>query len=187
MTYQLGEKRPRIHATAFIAPTAAVIGDVTLEANTSVWFGAVLRGDSGPIYVGEGTNIQDGAVVHETTTIGKNCTIGHLALVHACGVADNVLIGNGALVYDGCEIGEGAIIGAGAVVTPGTRVAPYTLMLGVPARPASQVSEHHRDRVERAAHTYIERAQEYRQWLRPLNVAPYLKRRVPAAYEGADG
>jgi carbonic anhydrase/acetyltransferase-like protein (isoleucine patch superfamily) len=135
MFYALGDLRPRVHETAFVAPNAMIIGDVEIRANASIWFGAVLRGDQGPIVIGEGTNVQDGAVIHKGTTIGRNCTIAHLALVHETVVEDNVLIGNGALVYGGTHIGSGSIVGAGAVITGGD-VAPGSLMLGVPARKA---------------------------------------------------
>jgi carbonic anhydrase/acetyltransferase-like protein (isoleucine patch superfamily) len=153
--------QPQVHPTAFIAPTAAVIGDVVLEANTSVWFGAILRGDSGQIVIGEGSNIQDAAVLHDGTKVGRNCTISHMASVHGCIIGDNVLIANGALVLDGCEIGEGSVIGAGAVVPPGTMVAPGSLMFGVPAARAGQVQERHREATLRAARVYIGRRQQY--------------------------
>lgn len=172
MIYYLGEKRPQIHPTAFVAPTAVIIGEVTLEANTSVWFGAVLRGDSGAIHIGEGTNIQDGAVIHDGTQIGRNCTISHLASVHGCTVGDNVLIGNGALVLDGCEIGEGSIIGAGAVLPPGTKVPAYTVMLGVPATAAGTVTERHRALALRAARVYVNRRQEYLDRLQAADCSP---------------
>jgi carbonic anhydrase/acetyltransferase-like protein (isoleucine patch superfamily) len=153
--------RPKVHPTAFVAPTAAVIGDVVLAENSSVWFGAILRGDSGQIVIGEGSNIQDGAVLHDGTKVGKNCTISHMASVHGCTIDDNVLIANGALVLDGCEIGEGAVIGAGAVLPPGTKVPPGTLMFGVPASPAGEVKERHREATLRAARVYVGRRQQY--------------------------
>lgn len=133
MFYALGDLRPRVHETAFVAPNAMVIGDVEIHAHASIWFGAVLRGDQGPIVIGEHTSVQDGAVIHKATSIGRNCTIAHLALVHEAVVDDNVLIGNGALVYGGVHIGSGSVVGAGAVVTGG-EVVPGSLMLGVPAR-----------------------------------------------------
>src|SRR5207302_8247989 len=103
------------------------------HAHASIWPGAVLRGDQGPIVIGEGTSVQDNAIIHETTTIGRNCTIAHFALVHESVLEDNVLVANGALVFGGVHVGAGALIGAGAVMNGG-EVEPGALMLGVPAR-----------------------------------------------------
>ena len=110
--YALEGLTPQIHPSAWVAPTASVIGDVVLEERVSVWFGCTLRGDAGQIRVGPGTNIQDGSVLHEACTIGADCTIAHQVLVHRATVGDRVLIGNGALVYDDVEIGAGAVVGA---------------------------------------------------------------------------
>ncbi|MDA1096550.1 MAG: gamma carbonic anhydrase family protein [Chloroflexi bacterium] len=143
--YSVNGLVPQIDPTAFIAPSATVIGDVVIGPNVSVWFGATLRGDSGRIVVGEGTNIQDGAVIHEETTIGKNCVIAHMTLVHRVIVGDNVLIANGAKVIGAMGapvvIGDGAIIGAAALVTAGTKVEPNTLMMGIPAKAAREVDD----------------------------------------------
>jgi carbonic anhydrase/acetyltransferase-like protein (isoleucine patch superfamily) len=134
MLYGLNGLHPKVDPTAFIAPTAVLIGDVTVEANASIWFGAVLRGDAGRIVIGEGTNVQDGAVLHEETIVGKNCVLAHLVLLHHALVGDKVLIGNGAMVFGDVTIGEGAVVGAGAVLSGPKHVAPGTVWLGVPAR-----------------------------------------------------
>jgi carbonic anhydrase/acetyltransferase-like protein (isoleucine patch superfamily) len=143
--YSVNGMTPQIDPTAFIAPTASVIGDVVIGPNVSVWFNATLRGDSGRITIGENTNIQDGAVIHEETTIGKNCVIAHMTLVHRAKVGDNVLIANGSKVVGAMNaevvIGDGSIIGAGALVTAGTKVDPNTLMMGIPAKPAREVDD----------------------------------------------
>ena len=119
---------------AYIAPNATVVGEVTLEKDVSVWYGAVLRGDSGAITVGEGTNIQENCVLHEKTTIGKQCTIGHGAIVHGCTIGDRCLIGMGAILLDGAVLGDDCIVGAGALVT-GKTVAPAgSVLLGNPAK-----------------------------------------------------
>jgi carbonic anhydrase/acetyltransferase-like protein (isoleucine patch superfamily) len=131
--YALGDKRPRVHESALIAPEAVLIGDVTVHADVTIWPGAVLRGDMGPIVVGEGSSIQDNAIIHESTTIGRRNTIAHHALVHEVVTEDDVLIANGALVFGGVHVGAGALIGAGAVMNGG-EVEPGALMLGVPAR-----------------------------------------------------
>ena len=169
MFYAVGDLVPRVHESAFVAPTAAVIGDVVIEPGASIWFGAVLRGDSGRITIGEGTNVQDGAVLHEETTLGRNCTVAHLVLAHNLTAEDNVLIGNGALVFGGCHLGEGCVIGAGAVVSPGTKVSPGALMLGVPAREARSASTNLRDLIEGTAKTYHGDRARYLEGLRALS------------------
>ncbi|MGB4132276.1 MAG: gamma carbonic anhydrase family protein, partial [Tepidanaerobacteraceae bacterium] len=123
--------RPKIHESCFIAPTADVIGDVTVGENSSIWHRTVLRGDVNKIVVGANTNIQDGSIVHVAddypTIIGDNVTIGHGAIVHGCTVKDGAFIGMGAIILDGAVIGEGALIGAGALVTEGKEIPPYSL------------------------------------------------------------
>ena len=131
-------KTPRVSSEAFVAETAALIGDVTVGPDSSVWYGAVIRGDCSPITVGCGTNIQDNAVLHtelgHPLTIGDNVTIGHGAVVHCASVGSNTLIGMGAILLDGAVIGDHCIIGAGAVVKEKTVVSSGTMMVGIPAR-----------------------------------------------------
>lgn len=131
-------KAPRVHPTAFIAPTATLIGDVVVEERASVWYGAVLRGDFNPIVVRAGANVQDNAVLHTTPAagieVGPGATVGHLCLIHAATLGEEGLIGNGATVLDGAKIGARAMVGAGAVVTPDTEVPPGMLAVGVPAK-----------------------------------------------------
>ena len=129
---------PQIDKTAFVADNATLIGDVDLAPDSSVWFGAVLRGDNEPIRVGRGSNIQDNATLHSDPghplTVGQDVTVGHNAVVHGCTLGDGVLVGMGAVVLDDAVIGEYSIVGAGAVVTSGTVVPPYSLVLGLPAK-----------------------------------------------------
>ena len=136
--YSFEGKSPRIHPTAFIAPTATIIGDVTVEENASVWYNAVLRADFGPIVVGRGANVQDCAVVHVTPVnrvdIGAGATIGHTCVVHGATLGAEALVGNGATVLDGARVGAGAMIAAGALVTPGTKIPDGMLALGAPAK-----------------------------------------------------
>lgn len=131
-------KRPQADESAFVAENAVLIGDVTLEADASVWFGAVLRGDNEPILVGRGSNVQDNATLHcdpgHPLTIGADVTIGHNAVVHGCTVRDGALIGMGAVVLDDAVVGEYAIVGAGAVVKSGMEIPPYSLAVGSPAK-----------------------------------------------------
>ena len=118
----------------YIAPNAVVTGEVNLGENVNIWYGAVLRGDSGTITIGDHTNIQDNCVVHEQTAIGSHCTIGHGAIVHGCTVGDNCVIGMGSIVLNGAILGDGCLVGAGSVVT-GKTVAPAGwLLLGNPAK-----------------------------------------------------
>ena len=136
--YSFEGKRPVVHPTAFIAPTAVLVGDVTVEENASVWYNAVLRGDFAPIVVRRGANVQDNAVVHVTpasgTEIGAGATVGHLCLIHAATLGEECLIGNGSTVLDGVKIGARSMIGAGALVTPGTEIPEGVLAVGVPAK-----------------------------------------------------
>ena len=147
---------------ALLAPGVVICGDVTLEKDVNVWYGAVLRGDNGPIRVGEGTNIQDNCVLHDKTTIGKFCTIGHGAVVHGCTVGDYSLIGMGAVVLTGAKIGPHCLVGAGAVVT-GKTVAPEgSLLLGNPARIAGKVSREKQKYIQGNAEYYIKKAEQFK-------------------------
>lgn len=138
-------KSPDVTNAIWVAPNATVVGDVVLGPQSSVFYGAVLRGDIARIRVGEGTNIQDNAVVHLAddldAVIGAWCTIGHAAIVHACTIEDECLIGMGATVLDGARIGARSIVGAGAVVTPKTIIPPGSMVLGAPAKVVRQLSE----------------------------------------------
>jgi len=129
----------------WVAPNAQVIGKVTLQSGVGVWFGAVLRGDGEPVTVGEGSNIQDNSVLHTDAgfpvTIGKNCTIGHKAIVHGCTVGDNSLIGMGATILTGAKIGKNCLVGAGALVTEGKEFPDGSLIVGAPAVVKRQLSE----------------------------------------------
>ncbi len=141
-------------AGPWIAPNATVVGDVCLGENVSVWYGAVLRGDRGTICIGDGTNIQDNCVLHEKTTVGKHCTVGHGAIVHGCAIGDNTMVGMGAIVLTGAVIGENCVIGAGAVVTGKMNAPAGSLLLGSPAKIVREVSP------EMLAHN-LESAREY--------------------------
>lgn len=147
-------------AKVYIAPNATVVGDVKLENNVSVWYGAVLRGDSGAITVGEGTNIQDGAVLHEKTALGRFCTVGHRAVVHGCTVGDNCVIGMGAIVLSGAVLGDNCLVGAGAVVTGKTNAPAGSLLLGSPAKVVRQLTDEQIAEQRRGAEHYIALAKE---------------------------
>ncbi len=129
---------PELAPTAFVAETGTLVGDVTLAAGASVWYGSVLRAEHSPITIGVDSNVQDISVIHTDvgfpTTLGDRVTIGHRVILHGCTVEDDVLVGMGAVIMNGAVIGEGAVVGAGAVVTEGTIVPPRTLAVGVPAK-----------------------------------------------------
>jgi len=131
-------KHPRVHPSAFIAPTAVVVGDVTIEERASVWYNAVVRADFQPIVVRRGANVQDCAVVHVTprggVDIGVGATIGHTCVIHAANIGEEALVGNGATVLDGAKIGARSMVAAGALVTPGTEIPEGVLAIGTPAK-----------------------------------------------------
>ena len=144
----------------YIAPNATIVGDVVLGENVSIWYGAVLRGDSGTITLGEGTNVQDNCVIHEKTTLGKFCTVGHGAIVHGCIAGDDCLIGMGSIVLDGAVLGDGCLVGAGAVVTGKTNAPAGSVLLGSPAKIVKQLTwEQIAQHRENALH-YIEKARK---------------------------
>src|SRR5271163_4265745 len=136
--YALHEERPRIHPDAYVHPEAVLIGEVRLGPGSSVWPGAVIRADNGPIVIGARTSVQDGSVIHtqavRQTQIGNDCVIGHLVHLEGCVLEDLVLVGSGATVFEGVVCRTGSLVGAGAVVRPGTEVPSGAMALGVPAR-----------------------------------------------------
>jgi carbonic anhydrase/acetyltransferase-like protein (isoleucine patch superfamily) len=157
---------PKIADSVFLADGARIIGDVTMEDNCSVWFNAVVRGDVHSIYVGENTNIQDNALIHCTfkkfpTKIGKNVSIGHLAIVHGCTIENGCLIGMGAIIMDDAVIGEGSIVGAGSIVTQGVKIPPRSLVVGSPAKVIRQVTDKESEGVLATTFRYLEYAKGY--------------------------
>ncbi|HEY3359888.1 MAG TPA: gamma carbonic anhydrase family protein [Polyangia bacterium] len=157
---------PALDATVYVAPGAVVVGDVVSGPRSSVWFGAVVRGDVNTIRIGADTNLQDLTVVHVTgggarTVIGDRVTVGHRAILHGCTVEDGALVGMGAIVLDGAVVGQGAMVGAGALVAPGTRVPPGTLALGAPARVVRPLTDAERATLVSSAAHYVELAREY--------------------------
>jgi carbonic anhydrase/acetyltransferase-like protein (isoleucine patch superfamily) len=137
-------RRPTVHPEAFIAETATLIGDVTVEKGASIWYGAVLRADICTIVVKEGTNIQDNSVLHaapgETLTVGPNATVGHACIVHCKDVGEMALIGNGSTLLDNAVIGHHTLVAAGSVVTPGTEIPAEVVAQGIPAKPAKPIT-----------------------------------------------
>lgn len=158
MLIEFNGKRPKIAENVFIAPNATVIGDVVIEEGASVWFGAVIRGDSGRIRVGSGTSVQDNAVLHVNgrfdTIIGRNVVIGHAAVLEGCDIGDGVLVGMNATVLEGATVGEQTAIAAGAVVREHADIPSGVLVAGVPAKVRAELSDDVKARIARAPGNY---------------------------------
>ena len=161
-----GPHSPQVDPTAWVAPTATLIGQVELHPRSSVFFGAVLRADRDRIVIGEGSNIQDNVAVHGdpglAMTLGKNVSVGHGAVLHGCTVEDDCLIGMGATVLNRAVIGRGSLVAAGAVVLEDTVIPPNSLVAGVPAKVRRELTDEERDGIIRNATNYVELSQQYR-------------------------
>ena len=149
-----------VEKSYYVAPGAVVTGDVELGKDVNIWYNAVLRGDSGTIRVGEGTNIQDGSVLHDATALGKFCTVGHGAIVHGCTVGDYCLIGMGAIVLSGAVIGDHCMVGAGALVTGKMNAPAGSLILGNPAQVVKPLTQGQIDYILQDAENYVNLAKE---------------------------
>jgi carbonic anhydrase/acetyltransferase-like protein (isoleucine patch superfamily) len=156
----------QVHETVFIAPGAVVLGDVHLAADVSVWYQAVIRGDTAPIQIGRGSNIQDGAILHADPgfpcSLGERVTVGHGAIVHGATIGNEVLIGMRAVVMNGAQIGVGSIVGVGAVVPEGMVIPPGSVVMGIPAVVKRSVTERDQERIAHAAEHYISAGRVYR-------------------------
>jgi carbonic anhydrase/acetyltransferase-like protein (isoleucine patch superfamily) len=155
---------PTVHPDAWVAPTATLIGDVVVEKNASIWYGAVLRGDFGKIIIREGANIQDNSVIHVNDgvcEVGKNVTVGHQCLIHDCTIGEQALIGNGAIVLDKAEVGARALVAAGATVTPGAVVPPEVIAMGSPAKKHVPLTDSAKLWVDHNAEVYRELARRH--------------------------
>lgn len=157
---------PQLAKGVFVAENAAIIGDVIIGEESSVWYGTQIRGDVMPIRIGARTSIQDNTVVHVTsdfsgTEIGSDCTVGHSAIIHACTVEDFCLIGMGSILLDGARIGTGSLVGAGALVTPGTIIPPGSLVIGSPAKVKRPLHDKEREQIRYGADHYVELARAY--------------------------
>lgn len=164
--YKLGEHAPQVHDSAFVAAEATLIGKVVLMAGTSVWPGAVLRGDNETITLGEGSNIQEGAVLHTDPgcilNIGTNVTVGHQAMLHGCTIHDGSLIGIQAVIMNRAVIGANSLVGAGAVVTEGKEFPPRSLILGAPAKAVRTLTDDEVENLQASARNYTQRAAYYK-------------------------
>lgn len=171
MIYELGQRRVRIEGQVFVADSADVIGSVVLKDKSSVWFNAVVRGDTDEIIIGEETNIQDSAVLHTDPGIrlvlGRGVTVGHHAMVHGCQVGDYSLIGINAVVLNNAKIGKYCTIGANALVTQGQQIPDYSVVLGSPGKVVRLADPAEAKLLERGAAGYVARAREYLEALQP--------------------
>lgn len=157
--------KPEIHESAYVAPGATIVGSVKIGAQSTIWPGAVMRGDEDEIVMGDRSNVQDNAVVHESidlpTIIGNDVTIGHLANVHGCKIGNNVLIGMGAIVLDGAVIEDNVLVGAGALVAPNKTIPSGSLVVGNPGRIIRQLSEKEIDGIRKNAAEYVALGEAY--------------------------
>lgn len=170
--YQLDQWRPEVHPSAFVADSAQVIGQVSLGAEASVWFGCVVRGDTELISIGAGSNIQDASVLHADygfpLQVGERVTVGHQVMLHGCHIGDESLIGIGAVVLNGARIGKHCLVGAGALVTEGKEFPDGSLILGSPAKVVRTLTPEQIEGLRASAQHYIENARRYRSGLHRL-------------------
>lgn len=170
--YELGGTAPRISDSAWVAESAQVIGDVELADDASIWFGAVIRGDTDTIRIGRRTNIQDLSVLHADTgmplTLGDDVTVGHQVMLHGCTIGDGSLIGIGAVVLNGAKIGKGCLVGAGSLVTEGKEFADGSMILGSPAKVVRQLSPEQMEGLRQSARHYVDNASRFRTGLKKI-------------------
>lgn len=170
MIYDLGGQRPiNLPEGVFVAPSAVIIGDVTLLPDSSIWFGAVLRGDIERITIGRGSNIQDGSVCHtdpnNPCTVGDYVTVGHMAMLHGCSIGDHSLIGIGATLMNGVSVGKNCIVGAHSLITEGKSFPDNVVIMGMPAKVVREVTDTDLDALQANAERYVQRAKRYLQEL----------------------
>lgn len=173
MQYALGDKAPKtVSDNYWIAPSADIMGDVTLGNNTSVWWGSVLRGDNDPMVIGDNCNIQDGCVLHTDPgfplTLGDNVSVGHMVMLHGCAIGEGSLIGINSVILNGARIGKNCLIGAKALIAEGKEIPDNSLVLGAPGKVIREISDDQRDLLARIVASYVARWQRYKKELRPI-------------------
>lgn len=172
--FELNSCRPTLSdpTTGWIADTADVVGNVSIGRDVGIWFGAVIRGDNDPITLGQGTNIQDGVILHSDPgaplTIGKNCTIGHNAIVHGCQIGDGSLVGMGATILNHAKVGKGCLVGANALITEGKQFPDHSLIVGSPAKAVKTLDEKTVQSLLETAAKYVKNAQRFRLGLKKV-------------------
>ncbi|WP_085991507.1 gamma carbonic anhydrase family protein [Oceanobacillus senegalensis] len=159
-------KKPKIHETTFIAKDAVIIGDVTIDSESSIWFQTVIRGDVAPTCIGKRVSVQDLSMLHQSPDkpliIDDDVTIGHQVTLHSSIIRKNALIGMGSIILDGAEVGENAFVGAGSLVPPGKKIPPHTLVMGRPAKVVRELTEADYKEMERVRKSYVEKGQYYK-------------------------
>jgi carbonic anhydrase/acetyltransferase-like protein (isoleucine patch superfamily) len=166
--YSLGAADPSLPADGeyWIAPSASVMGNVIMRKNSSVWWGAIVRGDNDPIEIGENSNVQDGSVLHTDVgsplTIGAGVTIGHMVMLHGCTIGDGSLIGIGSIILNGAKIGKNCLIGAGALITEGKEIPDNSMVVGAPGKVIREIGEQHAIILQASALHYVENWKRYR-------------------------
>jgi carbonic anhydrase/acetyltransferase-like protein (isoleucine patch superfamily) len=169
--YQLNDSRVECRGECFVAPNATVIGKVVLGNDVSIWFNAVLRGDNDTLRIGDGSNVQDNAVLHTDPgielVVGRDCTIGHMVMLHGCTIGDGTLVGIKAVVLNRAKIGKNCLIGANALVTEGKEIPDRSLVLGSPGKVVRQLTDEEVQGLYRSAHGYVQHGRNYRRSLQP--------------------
>ena len=170
--YQLDDLTPHLADSSWVADNAQVVGDVHMAPDSSVWFSSVVRGDTATIRIGEGTNIQDGSVLHADVgiplTIGKHVTVGHMVQLHGCTIGDESLIGIGAIVLNGAKIGNNCLVGAGSLVTEGKEFADGSMILGSPAKVVRQLTPEQIEGLRRSAQHYVNNKNRFKAGLKKI-------------------
>ena len=171
--YSLDGKNPRIAASAWVADSAQVIGDVELAEDVGIWFGAVLRGDTALLRIGSGSNIQDASVLHadvgQPLVVGEGVTVGHHVMLHGCSIGDGSLIGIGAIVLNGAKIGKSCLVGAGALVTEGKEFADGSMIIGSPAKTVRQLTPEEIAKLRQGAAHYVDNARRFKSGMRKIS------------------
>jgi carbonic anhydrase/acetyltransferase-like protein (isoleucine patch superfamily) len=172
MLYRIGDRSPQLHETAYVAPSAQLIGSVVMEEDSSVWFNVVVRGDNDIMTIGRGSNVQDGSILHTDhgirMTVGKHCTVGHKVILHGCEIGDCTLIGMNAVVLNRAKVGNYCMIGANALITEGKQIPDGSVVMGSPGKIVRQVTDAERKILEGSAAHYVENARRYRAQLHLL-------------------
>jgi carbonic anhydrase/acetyltransferase-like protein (isoleucine patch superfamily) len=170
--YELDDIAPRMAQSAWVADSAQVMGNVELAEDASIWFGAILRGDTETIRIGRGSNIQDGSVLHADIgmplTVGEHVTVGHKVMLHGCTIGDGSLIGIGAVVLNGAKIGKGCIVGAGSLVTEGKEFPDGSMIIGSPAKAVRELTDAQQQGLKMSAVHYIENARRFKSGLKKI-------------------
>jgi carbonic anhydrase/acetyltransferase-like protein (isoleucine patch superfamily) len=171
--YELDGLTPQLADTAWVADSAQVMGNVTLAADSSVWFGVTVRGDTETIAIGQGSNIQDGSVLHADVgmplVVGENVTVGHKVMLHGCTIGDESLIGIGAIVLNGAKIGKNCLVGAGSLVTEGKAFPDGSMIMGSPAKAVRQLTPEQMEGLRMSARHYVDNAQRFRHTLKKID------------------